>query len=94
MKDPALRRRYVAASAIVIQLCLGTVYAWSIFKKPMMSANLWADPDPDRLHDQFRHVRLPSRSGDNGGPDSPQDYGALGGILFGTGSFFQVWPTA
>jgi OFA family oxalate/formate antiporter-like MFS transporter len=37
------RRWGIALAAVLIQLCLGTVYAWSIFKKPMMAANGWGE---------------------------------------------------
>ncbi len=34
-----MKRWWIAVAAIVIQLCLGSVYAWSAFKKPLMAAN-------------------------------------------------------
>jgi len=37
------KRWWVALAAVLMQLCLGTVYAWSIFKKPMMEANSWGE---------------------------------------------------
>ena len=40
------KRWWVALAAVLMQLCLGTVYAWSIFKKPMMEANSWGGPRP------------------------------------------------
>lgn len=38
-----VRRWRIAAAAVLVQLCLGTVYAWSIFKKPMMASNGWGE---------------------------------------------------
>jgi len=36
-------RWLIAAAAVVMQLCLGTVYAWSVFKKPLMAAHGWTE---------------------------------------------------
>lgn len=33
----------VAAAGVVMQLLLGTVYAWSVFKKPFMAAHGWSN---------------------------------------------------
>lgn len=35
------RREMVAAAGVVMQTVLGTVYAWSVFKKPLMAAHGW-----------------------------------------------------
>ena len=37
------KRWIIAGAAIVMQLCLGTVYAWSVFKIPLMKAHGWSD---------------------------------------------------
>jgi len=37
------KRWWLAVAAIVMQLCLGTVYAWSVFKKPLMTAHGWGE---------------------------------------------------
>lgn len=36
-------RWLIAAAGVVMQLVLGTVYAWSIFKKPFMAQHGWAE---------------------------------------------------
>jgi len=33
----------IAAAAVLMQLCLGTVYAWSVFKKPLMASHGWGE---------------------------------------------------
>ena len=35
------KRWWIAVAAVVIQLCLGTVYAWSVFKMPLMNMHGW-----------------------------------------------------
>ena len=35
----------IAAAGVVIMLLLGTVYAWSVFKKPIMDGHGWSGPD-------------------------------------------------
>lgn len=40
-----LKNRWVIAiSGIIMQLLLGTVYGWSVFKKPLMDAHGWTGP--------------------------------------------------
>lgn len=36
-------RWMIALAGIVMQLCLGTVYAWSVFSKPLMAAHGWSN---------------------------------------------------
>ena len=33
-----MNRNFVVFGAIVIQLCLGAIYAWSVFTKPLVEA--------------------------------------------------------
>jgi OFA family oxalate/formate antiporter-like MFS transporter len=37
-------RWLIAMAGIVMQLCLGTLYGWSIFAKPLMAAHGWSNP--------------------------------------------------
>jgi len=37
------KRWWIAVAAVVMQLCLGTVYAWSVFKKPLMVSHGWSE---------------------------------------------------
>ncbi len=37
-------RWIIAISGVVMQLLLGTVYGWSVFKKPIMEAHGWSGP--------------------------------------------------
>ncbi len=36
-------RWLVAVAGVVVQMMLGTVYAWSVFKKPLMEAHQWSN---------------------------------------------------
>jgi OFA family oxalate/formate antiporter-like MFS transporter len=36
------KRWWIAIAAIVLQMCLGSVYAWSVFTKPLMAAHQWS----------------------------------------------------
>lgn len=38
-----VNRWVIAAAGVVMQLILGTVYAWSVFKKPFMAAHGWTN---------------------------------------------------
>jgi OFA family oxalate/formate antiporter-like MFS transporter len=45
-KTGAIQNRWaVAIAGITMQLMLGTVYAWSVFKKPFMTAHGWSGPE-------------------------------------------------
>ncbi|MBU4304979.1 MAG: OFA family MFS transporter [Candidatus Omnitrophica bacterium] len=37
-------RWLIAGSGIIMQLLLGTIYGWSVFKKPLMNAHGWSGP--------------------------------------------------
>ena len=89
MNNPGSRRRYVAAAAIVMQLCLGTVYAWSIFKKPMMAANLWSETQTQFafMVNSAMFAAAVAFGGTLVDRIAPRIIGSLGGIMFGTGIF-------
>ena len=44
MSDERLetKRWRIAVGAVVLQMCLGSVYAWSVFTKPLMAAHPWS----------------------------------------------------
>jgi len=87
MKNPASRRRSVAAAAIVMQLCLGTVYAWSIFKKPMMAANGWSETQTQYafMINSAMFATAVAFGGTLVDRIAPRIIGSLGGIMFGAG---------
>ncbi len=42
MADEHLPNRWgIAVAAVIMQICLGAVYAWSVFVKPLLSAEHW-----------------------------------------------------
>jgi OFA family oxalate/formate antiporter-like MFS transporter len=42
--EQQLRNRWgIAAAAVFMQLCLGAVYGWSVFKKPLMATEHWSE---------------------------------------------------
>jgi len=44
MAEERLRNRWgIAAAAVVMQICLGAVYGWSVFKIPLMRTEHWAE---------------------------------------------------
>jgi OFA family oxalate/formate antiporter-like MFS transporter len=84
---PGARRWLIAGAGIVIQLCLGTVYAWSIFKKPMMASHGWSETQTQGAFMIYGLVfaiavafggTLVDRKG-------PRIIGTIGGVLFGLG---------
>ena len=71
----------------MMQLCLGTVYAWSIFKKPMMSANGWGETQTQLafMVNSAVFALAVAFGGTLVDRIGPRIIGALGGVLFGTG---------
>jgi OFA family oxalate/formate antiporter-like MFS transporter len=44
MASEKLRNRWgIAAAAVLMQICLGAVYGWSVFKKPLISTEHWSE---------------------------------------------------
>ena len=42
MPDETLRSRWsIAAAAVIMQICLGAVYGWSVFSKPLVGTEHW-----------------------------------------------------
>ncbi len=90
MSDEKLesKRWIIAIAAVVMQLCLGTVYAWSVYKKPLMNAHGWGETATQitfmicigiiGLAAAFGGI-LVDRKG-------PRFVATIGGILFGVGT--------
>jgi OFA family oxalate/formate antiporter-like MFS transporter len=82
------KRWWIAAAAVVIQLCLGTVYAWSVFKMPLMNMHGW---DGRTVQYTFMLLMLIiGLSAAFGGmlvdKKGPRFVATIGGILFGIGT--------
>lgn len=81
------KRWATAAAAVAMQLCLGTVYAWSIFKKPLMSAHGWSETQTQAtfMIASFMFAVAVAFGGTLVDRRSPRLIGILGGALFGGG---------
>ena len=82
------KRWWIAGAAVVIQLCLGTVYAWSVFKNPLMNMHGW---DGKTVQYTFMILMLIiGLSAAFGGmlvdKKGPRFVATIGGILFGIGT--------
>jgi len=82
------KRWSIAIAAVIIQLCLGTVYAWSVFKNPLMKMHGW-----DGKSVQYTFMILMGIIGlaaAFGGTlvdkKGPRFVATIGGILFGIGT--------
>src|SRR4030042_2213264 len=83
-----VKRWWIAVSAVVIQLCLGTVYAWSVFKIPLMNMHGWDGKTvPYTFLILMGIIGLAAAFGgmlvDKKGP---RFVATIGGILFGIGT--------
>ncbi|HDP24897.1 MAG TPA: MFS transporter [Deltaproteobacteria bacterium] len=82
------KRWLIAGAAVIIQLCLGTVYAWSVFKKPLMTTHGWGETQT-----QLTFILLMGIIGCAaafGGTlvdkKGPRFVATIGGVLFGLGT--------
>ena len=82
------KRWGIAIAAIVKQLCLGTVYAWSVFKKPLMNAHGWGETETQVTFMILMGVIGLSAAfgGTLVDKKGPRFVASLGGILFGIGT--------
>ncbi|MEI8173673.1 MAG: OFA family MFS transporter [Deltaproteobacteria bacterium] len=82
------KRWLIAIAAIVMQLCLGTVYAWSVFKKPFMTAHGWGETETQVTF--MICIGMIGVSAAFGGTlvdkKGPKFVATIGGVLFGIGT--------
>jgi len=82
------KRWLIAIAAIVMQLCLGTVYAWSVFKKPFMTAHGWGETETQVTF--MICIGMIGIAAALGGTlvdkKGPKFVATIGGILFGIGT--------
>jgi OFA family oxalate/formate antiporter-like MFS transporter len=82
------KRWWIAIAAVIMQLSLGTVYAWSVFKKPLMTTHGWGETETQvtfmicigmiGIAAAFGGALVDKRG--------PRFVATLGGILFGIGT--------
>ena len=82
------KRWWIAIAAIIMQLCLGTVYAWSVFKKPIMTAHGWGETETQVTF--MICIGMIGIAAAFGGTlvdkKGPKFVATIGGILFGIGT--------
>ncbi len=82
------KRWWIAIAAIVMQLCLGTVYAWSVFKKPLMNTHGWGETETQVTFMILMGVIgcAAAFGGTLVDKKGPRFVASIGGILFGLGT--------
>jgi MFS transporter, OFA family, oxalate/formate antiporter len=82
------KRWYIAIAAIVMQLCLGTVYAWSVFKKPLMGMHGWGETQTQLTFMILMGILgcAAAFGGTLVDKKGPKFVATIGGILFGIGT--------
>ncbi len=85
------KRWWIAVAAIVMQLCLGTVYAWSVFKKPLMTSHGWGETATQVTF--MICIGMIGIAAALGGTlvdkKGPKFVATIGGILFGIGTLIS-----
>jgi len=86
-----LKRWWIAVGAVIMQMCLGSVYAWSVFKKPLMTSHGWEE-FPTQLTFMIC-IGMIGLSAAFGGilvdKKGPRFVASIGGILFGIGTLLS-----
>ena len=81
------KRRWICVAGILMQLCLGTIYAWSIFKNPLMTTHGWTNTQTQGAF--MIQIAVFACSVAFGGvivdKKGPRQVGLCGGAIFGVG---------
>jgi OFA family oxalate/formate antiporter-like MFS transporter len=84
----AVSRWHVATAAVLLQLTLGTVHAWSVFRTPLSEATGWTIPQVTLAYTLA--ILLPGASAPLGGLAlarlGPRRVGILAAVLYGLGT--------
>jgi len=90
-----LKRWWIAAGAIVMQMCLGSVYAWSVFKKPLMGSHGWSEFETQLTF--MISIGMIGLAAAFGGilvdKKGPRFVATLGGVLFGAGTLLAGYAS-
>ena len=86
---PDRKRWLIAISGVLMQLCLGTIYAWSIFKIPIMTTHGWSETQTQAPFMVYGAVFAIAVAVGGALVDrvEPRIIGMLGGFLFAAGIF-------
>lgn len=82
------KRYLIAVAAVMMQLCLGTVHAWSVFKKPLMLEHPWSEIATQAAYMiMMGFMGISSASaGSLIDKFGPRFVSTVGGMLFGIGT--------
>ena len=85
------KRWGIAAAAVVMQICLGTVYAWSVFKKPLIGAHGWGEVQTQYTFMIFMFTIgcAAAFGGTLVDKKGPRFVATVGGILFGAATLLS-----
>jgi len=85
------KRWIIAGAAVVMQLCLGTVYAWSVFKKPLIGAHGWGETQTQMTFMIFMFTIgcAAAFGGTLVDKKGPKFVATIGGILFGVATLLS-----
>jgi OFA family oxalate/formate antiporter-like MFS transporter len=82
------KRWWIAVGAVIMQMCLGSVYAWSVYKKPLMGSYGWEET-PTQATFMILMLVLGISAAFGGmlvDKKGPKFVATIGGILFGIGT--------
>ena len=87
------RRWLIALSGTLLQVCLGSVYAWSYFQMPLMMRYHWSNTQVSWVFSlAICFLGLSAAwGGMNLGKWGPRRLAMAGGILFGSGLLISAW---
>lgn len=90
------KRWLIAAGAVVMQMCLGSVYAWSVFKKPLIASYGWAET-PTQATFMILMLVIGVSAAFGGmlvDKKGPKFVATIGAILFGLGTLIAGYAAS
>jgi OFA family oxalate/formate antiporter-like MFS transporter len=95
MKNKQFSRWWVVFGAVLLQVCLGAIYSWSLFNQPLMDKFGWTSAEVFMTYSIAIFVFAFSTifSGRLQDQIGPKKVATIGGILYGTGLIVSSFAT-
>jgi len=96
MKQKKMNRWFVVFGAVLLQVCIGAIYSWSLFNQPLIDKFSWSGPEVFMTYSIAIFVFAISTffSGRLNDKIGPKKVATIGGVLYGTGMIIASFATS
>lgn len=96
MKQKGMNRWFVVFGAVLLQVCLGAIYSWSLFNQPLMDKFGWTKEQVVMTYSIaiFVFAFATIFSGRLNDKIGPKKVAMIGGVLYGTGMIVASFATS